>query len=78
MAGKLSDLAALDDIGFVGIPNNSLSPEDAAFYAQKGEEARQQYYAKHRAENKSCGKEHNIFIERFTNVRAPVKQMAYA
>lgn len=78
MAGKLSDLAVLDDIGFVGIPNNSLSPEDAAFYAQKGEEARRQYHAKHKTENKNCVEEHKSFIERFTKVHAHAKQVAYA
>jgi hypothetical protein len=36
-------LAELDDIGFVGIPNHTPTPDDRAFFAQKAMEARQRY-----------------------------------
>jgi len=38
-------LYKLDDIGFAGIPNHTLTKKDWAFYAKKSAEARQLYRA---------------------------------
>jgi len=39
--------AELDDVGFVGIPNHTLTTDDKAFFAQKAMEARVRYKAAH-------------------------------
>ncbi|MDR3001803.1 MAG: hypothetical protein LBU89_11135 [Fibromonadaceae bacterium] len=42
--GSLAEFAPLDDIGFIGIPNYRLTPEDVTIFAKKGEEARIRYF----------------------------------
>jgi hypothetical protein len=43
MERKKHPFAELDDIGFIGIPNYKLTPEDLVVFAQKGKESRQRY-----------------------------------
>ncbi|MDR2579898.1 MAG: hypothetical protein LBC85_02760 [Fibromonadaceae bacterium] len=44
MKRSLAEFATLDDIGFIGIPNYRLTPEDVVVFARKGEEARIRYH----------------------------------
>jgi len=43
--------AELDDVGFVGIPNHTLTTDDKVFFAQKAMEARVRYKAVHTKSN---------------------------